>query len=255
MKTSMRDYSRPRTNGVRAINIKEGDSLVRVRLTTGDSQVMLATKKGRAVRFTESDCRPMGRTATGVRGVRLNGEDDKVIGMIALPKEDRESNVLVVTKNGYGKRTLLDEFDEETQIWEPVYRVTKRGGKGVKTLNITEKTGELIAMRLVSDNDDLMIINKSGIAIRLELEGIRTQGRATQGVRLINLGKKDEIAAVSIIKDSKQEREVAALEEENNPTKDIEMDESSLDEGKSSEDNSNDNQENTEDNNTEDTKE
>lgn len=217
-KTSLREYSRPRTNGVNAINIKEGDSLVRVRLTTGDSEVMLATKKGRAVRFSETDCRPMGRTATGVKGVTLNGKDDKVIGMIAVSKEENtEETVLVVSEKGYGKRTLLDEFDETTQTWEPVYRITKRGGKGVKTLNITDKTGELIALRLVTDNDDLMIINKSGIAIRLELEGIRTQGRATQGVRLINLGKKEEIAAVSIIKDAKQEREAEA-EEANNPT-------------------------------------
>jgi len=216
-KTSMREYSRPRTNGVNAINIKDDDALVRVRLTTGDSEVLLATKKGRAVRFNESDSRPMGRTATGVRGVRLNGADDELIGMISIPKDDRESTILVVSEKGYGKRTLLDEFDEETQTWEQVYRVTKRGGKGVKTLNITEKTGNLIAIRSVTDNDDLMIINKSGIAIRLELEGIRTQGRATQGVRLINLGKKDEIAAVSIIKDSKQQRELDALEALNNP--------------------------------------
>ncbi|MGB1315878.1 MAG: DNA gyrase subunit A [Chitinophagales bacterium] len=213
-KTSLREYSRPRTNGVNAINIKEGDALVRVRLTTGDSEVLLATKKGRAVRFNESDSRPMGRTATGVRGVRLNGEDDELIGMVAISKEDKESTILVVSEKGYGKRTLLDEFDEETQTWEPVYRVTKRGGKGVKTLNITEKTGNLKALRSVTDNDDLMIINKSGIALRLELENIRTQGRATQGVRLINLGKKDEIAAVSIVKNAKQEREEEAL---NNP--------------------------------------
>lgn len=209
-KTSMRAYSRPRTNGVNAINIKEGDALVRVRLTTGDSEVLLATKKGRAVRFNESDSRPMGRTATGVRGVRLNGDDDELIGMVAISKEDKESTILVVSEKGYGKRTLLDEWDEETQEWTPVYRVTKRGGKGVKTLNITEKTGNLIAVRTVTDNDDLMIINKSGIAIRLQLEQIRTQGRATQGVKLINLSKKDEIAAVSIIKDSKQEREAIA---------------------------------------------
>lgn len=216
-KTSMREYSRPRTNGVNAINIKDGDALVRVRLTTGDSEVLLATKKGRAVRFNEADSRPMGRTATGVRGVRLNGDDDELIGMVAISKDDKESTILVVSEKGYGKRTLLDEFDEETQTWEPVYRVTKRGGKGVKTLNITEKTGNLKALRSVTDDDDLMIINKSGIAIRLELENIRTQGRATQGVRLINLGKKDEIAAVSIIKESRQQRELDALEALNNP--------------------------------------
>lgn len=206
-KTSVRDYSRVRSNGVNAINIKEGDALVRVVLTTGDSEVVLATKKGRAVRFDETDVRAMGRTATGVRGVKLNGADDAVIGMISVAKDDKESTVLVVSENGYGKRTLLDEKDEETGAWEAVYRITKRGGKGVKTMNITDKTGNLIAIREVTDNDDLMIINKSGIAIRLELDSVRTMGRATQGVKLISLKGTDSIAAVSVIKDGKTERE------------------------------------------------
>lgn len=212
-KTSMRDYSRPRTNGVNAINIKEGDSLVRVQKTTGDYEILLATRKGRAVRFNEMDVRPMGRTATGVKGVTLNGKDDEVIGMIAIAKEDNESTVLVISDRGYGKRTLLDEFDEETQAWEPVYRITKRGGKGVKTMNLTDKTGKLVDLRGVTDNDDVMIINKSGITIRLMVENISTLGRATQGVRLIKLGDKDEIAAVSIVRDAKQARLEAAENE------------------------------------------
>jgi len=209
-KTSVRDYSRVRTNGVNAITIREEDSLVRVVLTTGDSEIVLGTKYGRAVRFDESDVRAMGRTATGVRGVTLSTSDDEVIGMISASKEDRESTILVVSENGYGKRTLLDELNEETGEWEPVYRITKRGGKGVKTMNLTDKTGKLISIREVSDNDDLMIINKSGIAIRMEIENLRVMGRATQGVKLITLKDKDSIAAISVIKEGKQQR----LEEE-----------------------------------------
>lgn len=224
-KTSMRDYSRPRTNGVNAINIKDGDRLVRVQKTTGDYEILLATRKGRAVRFNEMDVRPMGRTATGVKGVTLNGKDDQVIGMIAIAKEDKESTVMVISDRGYGKRTLLDEFDEETQTWEAVYRITKRGGKGVKTMNLTEKTGKLIALRDVTDNDDVMIINKSGITIRLMVENISTLGRATQGVRLIKLGDKDEIAAVSIVRDAKQARLEAA---ENESEEGEEFDENDL---------------------------
>lgn len=211
-KTSVRDYSRVRTNGVNAITIREEDSLVRVVLTTGDSEIVLGTKYGRAVRFDESDVRAMGRTATGVRGVTLSTDDDEVIGMISASKDDRESTILVVSENGYGKRTLLDEFNEETGEWEPVYRITKRGGKGVKTMNLTDKTGKLISIREVTDNDDLMIINKSGIAIRMEIENLRVMGRATQGVKLITLKGKDSIAAISVIKDGKQQR----LEEEEN---------------------------------------
>lgn len=219
-KTSMKDYSRPRTNGINAINIREDDRLVRVQLTTGDYEVVLATKNGRAVRFNETDVRPMGRGATGVKGVTLGGKEDQVIGMIAMPKEDKDSTILVISDRGYGKRTLLDEFDEETKIWEPVYRITKRGGKGVKTMNLTDKTGKLIAIRDVTDNDDLMIINKSGITIRLEIENISTLGRATQGVRLIKLGDKDAIAAVTIVRDAKSARLLA--EEEGLNEEDIE---------------------------------
>lgn len=211
-KTSMRDYSRPRTNGINAINIREEDRLVRVVLTTGDYEVVLATKNGRAVRFNETDVRPMGRGATGVKGVTLGENGDEVVGMIAMPKEDKDSTILVISERGYGKRTLLDEYDEETKAWEPVYRITKRGGKGVKTMNLTDKTGKLIAIRDVTDNDDLMIINKSGITIRLEIENISTLGRATQGVRLIKLSDKDEIAAVTIVRDAKIARQQAEAE-------------------------------------------
>ncbi|MCB9257411.1 MAG: DNA gyrase subunit A [Chitinophagales bacterium] len=211
-KTPIRDYSRVRTNGVNAINIREEDSLVRVALTTGDSEVVMATRQGRAVRFDESHVRSMGRTATGVRGVTLAAKDDEVIGMITANKEDKDVTILVVSENGYGKRTALDEFNEETKEWEAVYRITKRGGKGVKTMNLTEKTGKLISIREVTDNDDLMIINKSGIAIRLELDRVSVLGRATQGVRLISLKGNDSIAAISIIKDGKTQR----LEEEAN---------------------------------------
>jgi DNA gyrase subunit A len=213
-KTSVQDYSRPRTNGINAINIKEDDRLVKVQLTTGDYEVVIATKNGRAVRFNETDVRPMGRGATGVKGVTLGDKSDEVISMIALAKDDKDSTILVISERGYGKRTLLDEFDEETQVWEPVYRITKRGGKGVKTMNLTEKTGKLISMRDVTDNDDLMIINKSGITIRLEIENISTLGRATQGVRLIKLSDKDEIAAVTIVRDAKTARLEAAKYED-----------------------------------------
>ena len=233
-KTSIRDYSRVRTNGVNAITIREEDSLVRVVLTTGDSEIVLASKYGRAVRFDESDVRAMGRTATGVRGLRLGSEDDEVIGMISAAKEDKESTVLVVSENGYGKRTLLDEFNEETNEWEPVYRITKRGGKGVKTMNLTDKTGKLITIREVTDDDDLMIINKSGIAIRLGCENLRVMGRATQGVKLITLKGKDSIAAVSVIKDGRVQR----LEDEAN--------EEALEEGQVEGEESGENTENTE---------
>jgi DNA gyrase subunit A len=248
-KTSIRDYSRVRTNGVNAITIREEDRLVRVVLTTGDSEIVVASKNGKAVRFDESDVRAMGRTATGVRGIKLADGGDEVIGMISATKDDKESTVLVVSENGYGKRTLLDEFNEETKEWEPVYRITKRGGKGVKTMNLTEKTGKLITIREVSDNDDLMIINKSGIAIRLELENLRILGRATQGVRLISLKGKDSIAAVSVIKDGKQqrldEREAeAALGE-------LGEGEESIEEGEESK-SSGDDQENSEENSEED---
>jgi DNA gyrase subunit A len=191
-KTLLEQYSRPRTNGINAITIKEDDILLEARLTTGNSQVMLALKSGKAVRFEEAKTRPMGRSASGVRGITLADDQDEVIGMITI-ENPKEESVLVVSENGYGKRTYIDDPEDG----EPVYRITNRGGKGVKTISITEKTGNLVAIKSVTDNDDLMIINKSGIAIRLAVKDLRLMGRATQGVKLINLKNNDSIAAVA----------------------------------------------------------
>jgi len=196
-KTSLEQYSRPRTNGINAITIKEDDVLLEAKLTTGESQVMLALKSGKAIRFEEAKTRPMGRNASGVRGIRLQDEKtDEVIGMIAV--DDMESNILVVSENGYGKRSSLED-----------YRVTNRGGKGVKTISITEKTGNLVSIKNVTDEDDLMIINKSGIAIRMAVADLRVMGRATQGVKLINLKGKDSIAAVAkVMKDDEDDEDL-----------------------------------------------
>jgi DNA gyrase subunit A len=183
-KTPLEQYSRPRTNGINAITIKDGDELLEAKLTTGDSQVMLAVRSGKAIRFEEEKTRPMGRNASGVRGITLGGKNDEVIGMIALDNDG--TDVLVVSEHGYGKRSSIED-----------YRITNRGGKGVKTINITEKTGNLVAIKNVSDQDDLMIINKSGIAIRMAVEDLRVMGRATQGVRLIKVREDDSIAAVA----------------------------------------------------------
>jgi DNA gyrase subunit A len=192
-KTPLEQYSRPRQNGINAITIKEDDELLEAKLTTGNSQVLLAVKSGKLVRFEEEKTRPMGRTASGVRGITLADEKDEVIGMVSIDKNDvNESQILVVTENGYGKRTKLVDDDGED-----VYRITNRGGKGVKTLNITEKTGSLIAINNVTDADDLMIINKSGLTIRMMVSDLRVMGRATQGVRLINIKGTDSIAAVT----------------------------------------------------------
>jgi DNA gyrase subunit A len=193
-KTSLEAYSRPRTNGIIAISVREGDHLLDACLTNGSNEVMLALKSGKAVRFNEQTVRPMGRNASGVKGATLANEDDRVVGIICLDEPD--CNVMVVSENGYGKRSVVDD-----------YRITNRGGKGVKTINITEKTGGLIAIKKVTDDDDLMIINKSGIAIRLHVDTIRVLGRATQGVRLINLGAKDAIAAVSRVPRADDEEE------------------------------------------------
>jgi DNA gyrase subunit A len=192
-KTSLEQYSRPRTNGINAITIKEGDELLEAKLTTGDSQVMLGLKSGKTIRFEESKTRPMGRTASGVRGITLGHEEDEVIGMVAV--NDMESNILVVSENGYGKRSSLDD-----------YRITNRGGKGVKTLNITDKTGQLVAIKNVDDENDLMIINKSGIVIRMAVEDLRVMGRATQGVKLIDIKGTDTIASVAkVIREEDEE--------------------------------------------------
>ena len=197
-KTSLEKYSKPRVNGVAAITIKEGDELLEAKLTNGESQIILAVKSGKLVRFEETKTRPMGRTASGVRGITLKDDTDEVIGMVTVDKDDiNDSQILVVTENGYGKRTKLVDEDGED-----VYRITNRGGKGVKTLNITEKTGKLISINAVTDADDLMIINKSGLTIRMAIEDLRVMGRATQGVKLINLKGKDSIAAVTkVMKD------------------------------------------------------
>jgi DNA gyrase subunit A len=204
-KTSLEQYSRPRTNGINAITIKEDDILLEARLTTGNSQVMLALKSGKAIRFEEAKTRPMGRSASGVRGITLADKNDEVIGMVTIENPQEES-VLVVSENGYGKRTYIDDPEDG----EPVYRITNRGGKGVKTISITEKTGKLVAIKSVTDNDDLMIINKSGIAIRLEVKDLRVMGRATQGVKLINLKNNDSIAAVAkVMRDEDDDEETS----------------------------------------------
>ena len=199
-KTCLEAYSRPRANGVIAINIMEGDEVVDVRLTNGQNELIMANRNGRAVRFNENDVRTMGRVATGVRGMRLDEGDDAVVGMVVVNRPDEE-NIMVVSENGYGKRSQVED-----------YRKTNRGAKGVKTLNITEKTGRLVAIKLVTDQNDLMIINKSGIAIRLSVADCRVMGRATQGVRLINLAKKNDVIA-SVCKVMSSELE-AAVEEE-----------------------------------------
>ena len=183
-KTTLEQYSRPRANGINAINVREDDELLEAKLTNGNSHVMLAVKSGKAIRFEESKTRPMGRGASGVRGITLADSKDEVVGMVAV--NDMDANILVVSENGYGKRSSLDD-----------YRITNRGGKGVKTISITDKTGKLVTIKTVTDTDDLMIINKSGIAIRMEVAALRVMGRATQGVRLINLKGDDTIAAVA----------------------------------------------------------
>ena len=186
-KTTMEAYSRPRATGIIALGIREGDELLEAKMTSGNSEILIALKSGRAIRFPEKTVRPMGRTASGVRAITVDDENDEVVGMICI--DDPQTNVLVVSEKGYGKRSDLEE-----------YRITNRGGKGVKTMNITEKTGQLVAIKDVVDGDDLMIINKSGILIRIAVDTLRVMGRATQGVRLINLRDNDEIAAVTKVK-------------------------------------------------------
>ena len=191
-KTTLEDYSRPRTNGVKAIVIREGDELLEVKLTSGNAEIMIAAREGRAIRFNESTVRPMGRVSSGVRAISID-DDNEVIGMIAIEPDSKE-DVLVLSENGYGKRTDLDE-----------YRITNRGGKGVKTINITEKTGDLISIQAVTDENDLMIINRSGVTIRTKVDQIRVAGRATQGVKIINLREGDVIASVMAVPVSEEE--------------------------------------------------
>lgn len=204
-KTKLEAYSRPRVNGVNAIIIREDDQVVAVRMTDGDSEILLANKYGNAIRFHESKVREMGRMSTGVKGMTLCFDDDEIVGMICMPK-DTENTVMVVSEQGYGKRSVLDD-----------YRITNRGGKGVKTINVTEKTGKLVAIKSVNDNNDLVIINKSGITIRLKVADVRVMGRATQGVRLINLEKRnDEIASVCKVESSETEEQIADANNEQN---------------------------------------
>ncbi len=198
-KTSLEAYSRPRQNGINAININEGDELLDVKLTNGNNDIIIAARSGKACRFHESDVRAMGRTATGVRGIRLASDEDEVIGMVCI--EDRETNLLVVSEKGYGKRSEVED-----------YRITKRGGKGVKAMKVTEKTGELAAIKNVTDLDELMIINKSGVTIRMAISQLRVMGRATQGVRLIKLSANDEISSVAKIEGLEEIEEVLGEE-------------------------------------------
>jgi len=204
-KTSLEKYSRPRINGINAITIKEEDELLVAKLTNGESQVMMALKSGKAIRFEEAKTRPMGRSASGVRGIRLQHDKDEVIGMVSV--NDMESNILVVSANGYGKRSKLED-----------YRVTNRGGKGVKTISITDKTGDLVSIKNVNDSNGLMIINKSGIAIRMAVKDLRVMGRATQGVKLINIKEGDSIAAVAKVMHEEQEEQVEAIVGDENTT-------------------------------------
>ena len=195
-KTPLEAYSRPRVNGVNAITVREGDQLLEAKLTNGENQILIAGRSGKAIRFAEDQVRSMGRTASGVRGITLKDESDEVVGMICV--ENGEEDILVVSENGYGKRSNIDD-----------YRITNRGGKGVKTISLTDKTGDLIAIKNVTDNEDLMIINKSGITIRLAVSDLRVMGRATQGVRLINLSKKnDSIAAVAKVNSSNEDEAI-----------------------------------------------
>ncbi|WP_291784925.1 DNA gyrase subunit A [Cecembia sp.] len=201
-KTTLEQYSRPRTNGIIALNIREDDQLLQVDMTNGDSHIIIAAKSGRAIHFHESTVRPMGRTATGVKAITLTDVKDEVIGMVCASRED--ANLLVVSEKGYGKRSPLDE-----------YRITNRGGKGVKAMNVTEKTGSLVAIKEVVDSDDLMIINKSGITIRTPVANLRVMGRATQGVRLIKLNEGDSISSVEKIKKEEDEEEQEASDQQN----------------------------------------
>jgi DNA gyrase subunit A len=200
-KTSLEAYSRPRVNGINAITVREGDTLLEAKLTNGEQDIMLAVKSGKAIRFPESKVRSMGRNASGVRAITVNSETDEVVGMIVV-KEGDGFDVMVVSEQGYGKRSALED-----------YRITNRGGKGVKTITVTDKTGELVSLKAVTDEDDLMIITKKGTMIRMGVDTLRVMGRATQGVRLITLRKGDEIASIA---------KVPASEEEENEVLDVE---------------------------------
>ena len=200
-KTSVDAFSRPRSNGIIAINIKEGDSLLEAKLTTGHSQILLANRNGNAIRFEESRVRAMGRTAAGVRGMNLEGPNDAVIGMVCIDTQSDFGTILVISEKGNGKRTAVEE-----------YRITNRGGKGVKTLQITNKTGQLVGLKYVYNEDDIMITTKSGITIRISAKDVSQLGRATQGVRMVRLDNQDEIADLAIVRYSEEEKNL--MEEE-----------------------------------------
>ena len=201
-KTSLEAYSRPRAAGINAITINDGDKLLNAALTNGSNHIIIAKAEGKAVHFDESEVRPMGRNAAGVRAVTLDSETDIVIGMVCVTRED--ANLLVVSENGYGKRSPIDD-----------YRITRRGGKGVKTINVSDKTGKLVAIKEVVDNDELMIINRSGITIRIKVDELRVMGRATQGVRLIKLSDDDSISSVEKIQKVEGETETGSEAEPN----------------------------------------
>ena len=217
-KTSLEKYSRPRINGINAITVKEGDELLVAKLTNGESQIMMALKSGKAIRFEEAKTRPMGRSASGVRGIRLQHDKDEVIGMVSV--NDMDSDILVVSENGYGKRSKLED-----------YRMTNRGGKGVKTISITDKTGSLVSIKNVSDSDDLMIINKSGIAIRMAVKDLRVMGRATQGVKLINIKEGDSIAAVAKVIHEQEDENQEIIEDAENDSSSEEINDAPLNNG------------------------
>jgi DNA gyrase subunit A len=200
-KTSLEAYSRPRINGINAITVREGDTLLEAKLTTGNDDILMAVKSGKAIRFNENAVRSMGRNASGVRGVNMTAENDEVVGMVTIPADQEETSILVVSEKGFGKRTLLED-----------YRITNRGGKGVKTIGVSEKTGHLVSIKAVTDADDLMVINKSGIMIRIGVADLRVMGRATQGVKLINLRKNDQIASVAKVPAQEEEDEIVDLE-------------------------------------------
>jgi DNA gyrase subunit A len=206
-KTRLKDFSRPRQNGVNAITINEGDTLLEAALTDGNCYIMMAVKSGRAIRFIEEKVRPTGRGAIGVTGIEVDDLTDEVVGMACVNKDDKTKTILVVSEKGIGKRTNLDYFNEETNEWEEIYRITNRGGKGVKTLSVTPKTGKLIGFVAVDETDDLFITCVSGVTIRTHVNSIRAAGRATQGVKLINLDAGDEIAAIAKIAEQEEDEE------------------------------------------------
>ena len=199
-KTSLEAYSRPRVNGINAITIREGDTLLEAKLTNGEQDIMMAVRSGKAIRFPEDKVRSMGRNASGVRAITVDSENDEVVGMVVV-KEGDGFDVMVVSEQGYGKRSALED-----------YRITNRGGKGVKTITVTEKTGELVSLKAVTDEDDLMIITKKGTMIRMGVDTLRVMGRATQGVRLISLRKGDEIASIAKVPASEEEEEIEGVE-------------------------------------------